>query len=97
MNFKACLTQKILLNDAVFQIIRLEHRTLWVQYQTMKEQMEHDNVAGVQNERTLWHGTDQDTVDKVIKYGFCKNFCGKNGRSVSLLTSLLVLRRLNKA
>lgn len=28
--------------------------------------------------RWLWHGTNEDTVDKIIQQGFNRSFCGKN-------------------
>ena len=30
-------------------------------------------------EETLYHGTDEQTCDKINRHGFNRSFCGKNG------------------
>ncbi|XP_060594416.1 uncharacterized protein LOC132748798 [Ruditapes philippinarum] len=54
-------------------ISRLENKFLWQQYQTKKKQIESQNPK-IQNERQLWHGTDVDTVPKIVKHGYNRSF-----------------------
>ena len=38
---------------------------------------------GRDTERTMYHGTSSDTVDKITKRGFNRSFSGKNGEDSS--------------
>ena len=64
----------------LLQIVRIENKFLWQHYQTKKEHMERQNPKGVQNERELWHGTDIDTAQIIVKKGYDRGFVGKNGK-----------------
>ena len=35
--------------------------------------------AGIENEKTLWHGTSAEATEKINYYGFNRSYCGKNG------------------
>lgn len=35
------------------------------------------------NERHLWHGTSEDSIDSINMYGFNRSFCGKNGKKAN--------------
>ncbi|KAL4223859.1 Appr-1'-p processing enzyme [Mactra antiquata] len=63
---------------SILDIKRIEDEYKWFQYMTKKKQMECDNPKHVTNERKLWHGTDADTVDKIIKGGYDRSFRGRN-------------------
>lgn len=57
---------------------RVQNPTLFRQYQAKKAHMEKQNT-GIQNEKTLWHGTAVDAVQNINNYGFNRSYCGKNG------------------
>ncbi|XP_045175448.2 uncharacterized protein LOC123536374 isoform X2 [Mercenaria mercenaria] len=59
--------------NTIVSITRLENKFLWLQYQTKKRQLEKQNPK-IQNEKCLWHGTDSDSVPKVIKNGYDRSF-----------------------
>ena len=61
-----------------YQIDRIQNRTLYQQYAAKKAHLEKQN-AGIENEKTLWHGTASDAVDNINNYGFNRSYCGKNG------------------
>ena len=57
--------------------------------------MDSTNPPGHQNERRLWHGTDQKAVDSINRMGFNRSYCGKNGNILLIL--IIVIFILNKA
>ena len=61
-----------------YQIDRIQNRTLYQQYAAKKVHLEKQN-AGIENEKTLWHGTASDAVENINNYGFNRSYCGKNG------------------
>nr|KAG5700066.1 hypothetical protein BaRGS_028303 [Batillaria attramentaria] len=61
------------------QIERVQNRIRYQQYMTEKERLDLQN-SGIQNERTLWHGTPAEAVDGIIRYGFNRSYCGKNAK-----------------
>ncbi|KAL3842605.1 hypothetical protein ACJMK2_020598, partial [Sinanodonta woodiana] len=63
---------------SIKQILRVENRTLYLQYQIKKLELESRNSKQFKNEQILFHGTSSDTVDKVNKGGYDRNYCGKN-------------------
>ena len=60
------------------QIERVENTQLRNQYEARKLEMH--RRLGRDTERTLYHGTSPDTVDKINTRGFDRSFCGKNGK-----------------
>ena len=50
-----------------------------MQYQARKAALEARLGRTNNIEETLYHGTDEQTCDKINKHGFNRSFCGKNG------------------
>ncbi|KAK7487456.1 hypothetical protein BaRGS_00021297, partial [Batillaria attramentaria] len=73
-NFQSTLMGRQL---TIKTIERLENATLWQQYQSQKYKMDQQNV-NCNNEKTLWHGTHADAVDRIAQNGFNRSYCGKN-------------------
>ncbi|XP_038071270.1 protein mono-ADP-ribosyltransferase PARP14-like isoform X2 [Patiria miniata] len=59
------------------EIHRIQNRDLLMQYQARKGAME-ARLGRTNIEETLFHGTDEQTCDKINKFGFNRSFCGKN-------------------
>ncbi|XP_061597665.1 protein mono-ADP-ribosyltransferase PARP10-like, partial [Cololabis saira] len=61
----------------IIQVEKLMNRLLYNQYKLKKasvlQQSSHPQV-----ERTLYHGTGQDSVREICVHGFNRSFCGKN-------------------
>ncbi|XP_052771698.1 protein mono-ADP-ribosyltransferase PARP14-like [Mya arenaria] len=62
----------------IHSIEKVQNKSLWLQYEAKKKQLEGQNPAGTKNEQFLWHGTSEDTVDSVNAHGFNRSYCGKN-------------------
>ena len=75
-------TAKFLQNRTLMKVFRLQNPTLYRQYVLSKEKFArkyYDKPDVVKNlERTLFHGTSEDTVSKINSEGFDRSFCGKN-------------------
>eukprot|EP00292_Cryptomonas_paramecium_P013008 CAMPEP_0113718914 /NCGR_PEP_ID=MMETSP0038_2-20120614/35485_1 /TAXON_ID=2898 /ORGANISM="Cryptomonas paramecium" /LENGTH=220 /DNA_ID=CAMNT_0000647151 /DNA_START=10 /DNA_END=669 /DNA_ORIENTATION=+ /assembly_acc=CAM_ASM_000170 len=62
----------------IIKIERIEHIVLWSQFESKKRQM--DEIAKVSpgsrgsNEQILFHGTDSDSVNKILHFGFDRSF-----------------------
>ncbi|XP_038071240.1 protein mono-ADP-ribosyltransferase PARP14-like [Patiria miniata] len=69
--------QKSMGGHQIQEIHRIQNRDLLVQYQSRKEAME-ARLGRTNIEETLFHGTDEQTCDKINKFGFNRSFCGKN-------------------
>ena len=65
----------------MFQIQRVQNKTLYQQYSAKKKLMEQQNPPGTQNERILWHGTAPAAVKSINALGFNRSYCGKNGKA----------------
>ncbi|XP_072024947.1 protein mono-ADP-ribosyltransferase PARP14-like [Amphiura filiformis] len=63
-------------NANIVQIDRIQNKEIYTQYTARKEQMK--ARLGMETERLLYHGTSQDTVDKINMRGFNRSYCGKN-------------------
>ncbi|XP_022091672.1 poly [ADP-ribose] polymerase 14-like [Acanthaster planci] len=59
------------------EIQRVQNKDLLMQYQARKAAME-ARLGRPDVEKTLYHGTDETTSDKINKQGFNRSFCGKN-------------------
>ena len=64
------------------KIQRVQNPKLWGQYAARKKVMEKDNPQGYQNERRLFHGCQQDSVQPINYTGFNRIYAGKNGECV---------------
>ena len=60
------------------QVKRIQNETLYRQYAVRKSDMQKQN-PGIENEKTLWHGTSAEATEKINYYGFNRSYCGKNG------------------
>ncbi|XP_022091731.1 poly [ADP-ribose] polymerase 14-like isoform X2 [Acanthaster planci] len=58
------------------EIQRIQNKELLMQYKTLKAAME-ARLGRPDIEKTLYHGTDEKTSDKINKQGFNRSFCGK--------------------
>ncbi len=61
----------------VVSIQRIQNKRLFIQYQTHKEEF-CKKYASITYERTLFHGTNEDCVEKIWKNGFNRSYAGKN-------------------
>ncbi|XP_076460377.1 protein mono-ADP-ribosyltransferase PARP14-like [Babylonia areolata] len=61
----------------VSTIQRVQNRTLYQQYASKKNHLEKQN-QGIENEKTLWHGTGPEAIENINNYGFNRSYCGKN-------------------
>ena len=66
------------------QIERIQNEMLYKQYVTRKAAMDAAN-PGVMNENSLWHGTNESTLDSINVSGFNRSYCGKNGKQFRCL------------
>ena len=66
------------------QIERIQNPALYKQYVIRRTEMDKAN-PNVQNERTLWHGTNADTLPSINDTGFNRSYCGRNGEHPSSL------------
>ncbi|KAL8607981.1 hypothetical protein ACOMHN_005536 [Nucella lapillus] len=64
-------------NITVTAIARVQNQTLYQQYAAKKAHLEKQN-QGIQNEKTLWHGTGSEAIENINNYGFNRSYCGKN-------------------
>ena len=58
-------------NEAMFKSYAVKRQTV-----LQREVVNHHEDS--RYERTCWHGTNQDTIPKIIQQGFNRSFCGKN-------------------
>jgi hypothetical protein len=57
------------------KIQRLQNPRLYRAYSRFKETVESTN----RNEKYLFHGTSEENIESICKYGFKRDLCGKNG------------------
>ena len=62
-----------------FQIERIQNPTLYSQYQIYKRDVERNMTSHHRVERELFHGTDRNGIENILRGGFDRNFAGKNG------------------
>ena len=64
----------------VLSVERVQNETLWRTYAAKKETMRArsgaDPATVDECERSLFHGTDEDTAPKIVAQGFNRSFCG---------------------
>ncbi|KAK7487451.1 hypothetical protein BaRGS_00021292, partial [Batillaria attramentaria] len=73
-NFRSTLGNQQLV---LVKIDRVQNPKMWKQYAAQKEHMEKQDTGNV-NEKTLWHGTHVDAMDRIARFGFDRGYCGKN-------------------
>lgn len=61
------------------KIERVQNPYLWRNYSIKKQHMEMKN-GHQNNERRLFHGTSQPTIDHINHNGFNRSYAGKNGK-----------------
>nr|XP_020500425.1 protein mono-ADP-ribosyltransferase PARP14-like isoform X1 [Labrus bergylta] len=61
----------------VLKIDRIQNIVMWKSLQLQKQAMEQRN-GHQNNERRLFHGTTEDTIDHINEHGFNRSFAGKN-------------------
>ena len=61
------------------QIYRIQNEHLYRQYQSQKERVKLEVRDSFVAERTLWHGSDSNTVSQICKSEFNRSFAGRNG------------------
>ncbi|XP_002732880.1 protein mono-ADP-ribosyltransferase PARP14-like [Saccoglossus kowalevskii] len=64
-------------NHQIVKIERIQHEDRFKGYSLKKKQLENKNKRW-KNERTLYHGTKKDVVDKIIVDGFNRSYAGDN-------------------
>lgn len=67
----------------ILQVEKLMNRLLYNQYKLKKASIL-QNATCPQVERTLYHGTSEDSVKEICIHGFNRSFCGKNGMFFSI-------------
>lgn len=73
----------------ILQVEKLMNRLLYNQYKLKKASML-QNATCPQVERTLYHGTSEDSVKEICVHGFNRSFCGKNGTFFPLFVYLAI-------
>ncbi|XP_014788155.1 protein mono-ADP-ribosyltransferase PARP15 [Octopus bimaculoides] len=62
----------------IIKIERIQNKTLYHGYQTLKKKYEVENPQMRNEVDGLWHGTAAGSVDGINKSGFNCSYCGKN-------------------
>lgn len=68
----------VITNVFVLKIERIQNPVLWKSLQIKKRNMEHKN-GHQNNERSLFHGTGEETIATINLHGFNRSYAGKNG------------------
>lgn len=66
------------------------NRLLYNQYKLKKASVL-QRATYPQVERTLYHGTSEESVKEIFIHGFNRSFCGKNGQFFFLITTDLLI------
>ncbi|XP_078408475.1 protein mono-ADP-ribosyltransferase PARP14-like isoform X2 [Cetorhinus maximus] len=66
----------------IVKIERLQNPCLWKNYMIRKQSLEEKNPSGTINERILFHGTAQDTLDSISHLGFNRSYAGRNATAL---------------
>ena len=61
------------------KIQRIQNPKLWSQYAARKKTMDRENPHGKQNERKLFHGCTEGTMQSIIHSGFNASNAGRKG------------------
>ena len=63
----------------IVKIERVQNPTLYAQYAARKKVMDQTNPPDTKNERRLYHGCGEDSIQSIIHGGFNRSYAGKNG------------------
>ncbi|XP_038045720.1 protein mono-ADP-ribosyltransferase PARP14-like [Patiria miniata] len=74
--FRSSMGPKAPVNQ-IDEILRIQNKDLMMIYQARKAAME-ARLDRTDIEKTLYHGTDEQTCDKINRFGFDRGFSGKN-------------------
>ncbi len=69
------------------QIERIQVLDLYKSYKANMERIKAVIPQGMQVERMLFHGTSEDTCDKINRHGFNRSYSGKNGENPESVNS----------
>lgn len=61
-----------------FQIERIQNKHLWKSFEIKKGEMDQRN-GHTNNEKQLFHGTNEETIGVINERGFNRSYAGKNG------------------
>ncbi|KAL3841664.1 hypothetical protein ACJMK2_019778 [Sinanodonta woodiana] len=67
------------ISHTIRNIYRVQNPRLWQKYSLQKSHMLEDLGLNLLNEKHLYHGTDDDAVEKICKEGFDWRLCGVHG------------------
>ena len=67
---------------AIVKIQRIQNPSLYGQYAAKKKNMDAHNPKGVQNEKWLFHGTNESVISQINKTNFNRSFRGQNGKKI---------------
>ncbi|XP_041057609.1 poly(ADP-ribose) polymerase family member 14-related sequence 1 isoform X2 [Carcharodon carcharias] len=62
----------------IMKIERLQNPCLWKNYMIRKQLLEEKNPSGTINEKILFHGTAQNTLNSISHHGFNRSYAGRN-------------------
>lgn len=80
------------------QILRIQNEQLYAQYEAQKKKIRNElQTDSVITERSLWHGTDSDTVKNICTNEFNRSYAGRNGKYLHLSIYLQMYTFLKKA
>ncbi|XP_036364520.1 protein mono-ADP-ribosyltransferase PARP14-like [Octopus sinensis] len=63
----------------IIKIERIQNKTLYQGYQSLKRKFEAENPNITNEVDGLWHGTAEGAVKGINKSGFNRSYCGRNG------------------
>ena len=64
---------------SIVKIEQIQNPAIYRQYAAKKKHLDAHNPKGVQNERWLFHGTQQSSLSQINKTNFNRSFRGQNG------------------
>lgn len=67
---------------AIVTIERIQNPGLYGQYIAKKRELDSHNPASVQNERWLYHGTNESAISSINQNNFNRSLRGQNGRLI---------------
>lgn len=74
----------------IISIERIQNPLLYKHYVVQKEYVDKEN-PGKDNEKTLFHGTDEESIGNINKKGFNRSYCGKNGEKYHIKRNILLM------
>ncbi len=65
-------------NFCYIKIERVQNKRLYQSYLIYKDYIKKKNNQN-ENEKTLFHGTDENNINLICQNGLNRSYCGKNG------------------